>query len=119
MNLTKKLLLAVAVRQVEGSIRDAYNAVRAMSRELGNDNSARMGLDLVTTIIGFIIVFYVAVFSPLDSALGDASSTLSDSLGNSNITGVRNISNLPDVVILLFILLGILGLILAATRSTE
>jgi len=117
MRLRQKMLLAAAVRQAGGSIRDAYDAVRAMSRELSNDNSARMGLDLVTTIIGFIIVFYVVAYTyqPLE----DAGTTLKNNLGNSSITGVQNISNLPDVAILLFILLVILGLILAATRSTE
>ena len=119
MHFRKKLLLAAAVRQAGGSIRDAYDAVRAMSRELGNDNSARVGLDLVTTIIGFIIVFYIIVYSPLGGVLEDAGTTLKNNLGNSSITGVQNISNLPDVAILPFILLVILGLILAATRNTE
>jgi len=106
----RKALIAAAIRQGGGGFRDAYRAVRA-------DNSARMGMDLVTTIIGFIIVFYVVAYTY--SPLEDAGVTLKNNLGNSSISGVQNIASLPEVAILLFILLVILGLILAATRSTE
>jgi len=110
-----EVMTAAAVRHAGGSFSDAYRAVRSL--RITNDNKARVGMDLVTTIIGFIIVFYVVAYTY--SPLEDAGTTLKNNLGNSSITGVQNISSLPEVAILLFILLVILGLILAATKSTE
>lgn len=113
--MTDEVMTAAAVRHAGGSFSDAYRAVRSL--RVTNDNKARVGMDLVTTIIGFIIVFYVVAYTY--SPLEDAGTTLKNNLGNSSITGVQNISSLPEVAILLFILLVILGLILAATKSTE
>ena len=79
------------------------------------DNRAQMGMGIISVIIGFIIVFYVVAYTykPLENA----GLTLRDNLNQSSITEVQNLQNLPEVAVLLFILITVLGLVVAAVRG--
>lgn len=80
-----------------------------------DDNRGQVGVGIVSVIIGFIIVFYVVAYTydPLE----DAAVALKNSLGNATISNVQNLQSLPDVAVLLFILITVLGLVLVATRG--
>ena len=119
MRVSSKMIVTASVRHEGSRIRRAHNAVRSMS--LVKDNKARTNISLVVlSVIGVIITFCVWIFSPSPILpLKDAGTTLSNSLSNSNIPSVQKISNLPNVVILLFVVLVVFGWIFAAIRSTK
>jgi hypothetical protein len=84
-------------------------------RDIYRDLRAQAGYGIISIVIGFIIVFYVVAYTykPLE----DAGLTLRDNLNQSQISGIQGLSNLPEVAVLLFILITVLGLVMAAVRS--
>lgn len=118
--LSVLVLLATALaaamnRFLSGVYYGAAARQAGMSLREALDNRAQAGYGIISVIIGFIIVFYVVAYTykPLE----DAGIALRDQLNQSSISNVANLQNLPEVAVLLFILITVLGLVMAAVRG--
>jgi len=119
--LTLVLAVLAGVRDWAGRFYDgvmhgaALRAAGVSFSEVLRDNRAQAGYGIISIIIGFIIVFYVVAYTykPLE----DAGIALRDQLNQSTIANVQGLKNLPEVAVLLFILITVLGLVLAAVRG--
>jgi len=80
-----------------------------------NRGQSAIGMGIITTVIGFIVVFYIIAYT--FTPLSDSANTLATTMNASTIPGVAGLSSLPGVAVLLFILLVILGLIIKVVQS--
>jgi len=71
---------------------------------------------LIGVVIGMIMLFYVVAYTwePLETA----EQKLGDAWGNSSISAIAGMADLPDVALMLFGLVLIFGII-AAARSRQ
>lgn len=80
-----------------------------------NKGQSAIGMGIITTVIGFIVVFYIVAYT--FTPLADSAQALATQMNTSTIPGVAGLSSLPGVAVLLFILLVILGLIIKVVQS--